>query len=56
MERASIKVNEHSMVIKHHCVIHIIHFLTSIEPRSKGVIVSRVVNFNKGPINEFNTT
>jgi hypothetical protein len=42
MEGASIKVNEQSMVIKHYHVIHTMHFLTSIEPKSMGVIA----NFN----------
>jgi hypothetical protein len=56
MERDSIEVNEQSMVIKHHRIIHTIHFLTHIELKSMGVIVSKVVDFNKGPINELNTT
>ncbi len=39
-----------------HCVVHIIHCLTPIEPQRMSGIVLGFVDLNENPIDEFNTT
>jgi len=50
MERAritAIQINGQSMVVQDHCVIHIIHFITLIEPWPIGDIVPRFMNLDE---------
>lgn len=51
----TIKVNELFMMVKHHHVVHIIHFFVLIKPRFLGIIVPMLFNFNESSINQPNT-
>jgi hypothetical protein len=51
----TIKVNELFTMIKHHHVVHIIHFFVFIKSRFLGIIVPWLFNFNESSINQPNT-
>lgn len=44
------------MVVKYHCIVHIIHLFVPLEPQPMGIIVLNLVDFNERPINELDTT
>ncbi len=48
-----IQINEQSIVVQDHHVVHIIHVFRLVEPWP---IVLRFVDFNESSIDEFNTT
>ncbi len=51
-----IQVNEQSMVVQDHHVVHIIHIFRLVEPWLMDDIVLRFVDFDESSIDEFNTT
>jgi hypothetical protein len=44
------------MVVKDHCIVHIIHLFVPLEPQPMGVMVLNLMDFNERPIDEFDTT
>jgi len=51
-----IQIDEWSIKVNNHCVVHAIYFLLPIELRSMSKIVLGLPNFNESPINESDTT
>ncbi len=52
----AIEVNEQSMMVHDHHVVHTIHLCRFVEPWTMGIIVQRLVDFDANVINEFNKT
>jgi hypothetical protein len=47
-----IQVDEQSMMFNDHYVVHVIHLLLPIKPRSMSRIVLGFLDFDESPINE----
>jgi len=47
-----IQVDEQSMMVNDHCVVHVVHFLHPIKPRSMIGIVLGFLDLDESTINE----
>jgi hypothetical protein len=50
------QVDEQSMMVDDHYVVHVVHLFMSIKPRSTDRMVLGFMNIDESPINEPNTT